>query len=132
MKKFFLALSFLMVLSLVLAACGGGASTSNSVKVTMTDFAFNPNTINVPAGKEVDITLTNNGTVDHDFTVMSKPVSGTFSDADKANVIWQKTVAAGKTETDKFTAPAQAGEYQIVCAVPGHVEAGMVAKLVVQ
>ena len=52
MKKFFLALGILMVLSLVLAACGGAASSSNSVKVTMTDFAFDPATINVSAGKE--------------------------------------------------------------------------------
>ena len=134
MKKFFLFLGVLMILSMVLVACGGSSSggTSNTVKVTLTDFAFNPNTITVSAGKEVNITLVNNGSVDHNFVVMNKPVSNTFTDADKANIFWQGDVAAGKTVTLKFTAPAQAGEYQVVCAVPGHFEAGMVAKLVVQ
>jgi plastocyanin len=130
MKKIFVVLGLLMALSMVLAACGGtSAATGNTVKVTMTDFSFDPATITVSAGKEVNITLVNNGNVDHNFVVMSKPVNGTFTDADKANVVWQKDVAAGKTVTDKFTAPAE-GEYQVVCAIAGHVESGMVAKLV--
>jgi plastocyanin len=131
MKKFLVVLGLLMALSMALAACGGSsAATSNTAKVTMTDFAFDPATITVSAGKEVNITLVNDGNVDHNFVVMSKPVSDTFTDADKANVVWQKDVAKGQTVTDKFTAPAE-GEYQVVCAIPGHVESGMVAKLVV-
>ena len=130
MKKFFVVLGLLMVLSMALVACGGSsAATGNTVKVTLSDFAFDPSTISVSAGQVVNITLTNTGNVDHNFVVLSKPVNGSFTDADKANIIWQKDVAKGQTVTDKFTAPA-AGEYQVVCAVPGHIESGMVAKLV--
>jgi uncharacterized cupredoxin-like copper-binding protein len=102
------------------------------VKVTLTDFAFDPATITVSAGKEVNITLVNNGSVDHDFVVMNKAVNDTFTDADKADIFWQAEVAAGKTVSDKFTAPATAGEYQIICSIPGHFEAGMVGKLVIK
>jgi plastocyanin len=134
MKKFFLFLGVLMVLSMVLVACGGSSSggTSTTVKVTMTDFAYDPNTITVSAGKDVNITLVNNGSVAHNFVVMNKPVTGSFTDADKANVFWQKDVPAGQTVTDKFTAPTTPGNYQVVCAVAGHFEAGMVATLVVK
>ena len=131
MKKLLAVLGLLMILSMVLVACGGSSgATGNTVKVTLTDFAFDPSTITVSAGKEVNITLVNNGAVDHDFVVMSKPVNGSFTDADKANVIWKKDVAKGQTVTDKFTAPAE-GEYQVICTVEGHLESGMVAKLIV-
>ena len=134
MKKiagFFMAIAF----SLILAACsGGGSEVSTSISVTMTDFQYIPNSFTVPAGQEIDFTATNNGGVEHSFVIMNlgKDITTGFTNADLANVYWEETaIPVGQSVTDTFTAPSEPGTYQIVCAVPGHLEAGMIAKLMV-
>lgn len=118
-----------------LAACStGGEIASTNINVTMTDFQFTPNTFTVPAGEQIQFKATNNGAVDHSFVIMKLglEVTSAFSDQDQANVYWKEaTIPAGQSVADTFTAPADAGTYQIVCAIPGHVEAGMIAKLIV-
>ena len=102
----------------------------------MTDFAFVPNTLTVPSGQEITIRVTNNGAVAHDFVIMKLGHELTSHDhvgADThANAYWeQEELAAGEARTSTFAAPAEPGEYQIICGVAGHLEAGMVGKLVV-
>jgi uncharacterized cupredoxin-like copper-binding protein len=100
----------------------------------MTDFAFSPNAFTVPAGAEIAVELANNGAVTHSFLLMKagQAVQGHFSDTDKANVYWAvPAVPPGESVKTTFTSPAEPGQYQIVCGVAGHFEAGMVAKLVV-
>ncbi len=135
MKKSNLAIVFVLALSLVLAACSSGGSSSGgstSIDVKMTDFKFTPDTWTVPAGKEVTLNISNTGAVTHDWALMLKPVEGSFSSANEGDIVAQFKLEAGKSEAVKFTAPATAGEYQVICAVPGHLEAGMVGKLIVQ
>ncbi len=136
MKKL-IVVTLAVSLSLILAACSSGGSTSpsTSINVTLTDFAFTPNTFTVPAGAQISLTAANNGAGQHSFVIMKlgDDVTGHFTDADKANIYWEKDqIPAGQTVTDTFTAPSAPGTYQIVCAVPGHFEAGMVAKLIVK
>jgi len=38
----------------------------------------------------------------------------------------------GASATVVFAAPTKPGEYEVVCGVAGHMEAGMTAKLIVQ
>jgi uncharacterized cupredoxin-like copper-binding protein len=134
MKKTAVLLGVILALSLVLSACGGGsASSGSSISATMTEFKFDPAAWSVSAGQQVTLKLTNSGSVEHSWVLMSKPVSGTsFTDADKANILFSKTVAAGQSATVNFTAPSTAGDYQVLCDIPGHLEAGMVAKLTVK
>ncbi len=136
MRKSFIV-TLAVSLSLILAACarGGSGTPSTSINLTLTDFAFTPNTFTVPAGAQISLTAVNNGAGEHSFVIMKlgDDVTGHFTDADKANVYWEKDhIPAGQTVTDTFTAPSTPGTYQIVCAVPGHFEAGMVAKLIVK
>lgn len=134
MKKYVV---FLILLSsaIVLAACGGGGgAASTTINVTLTDFQFTPNSFTVPAGKEITLNATNNGAVDHSFVIMKlgHDLTSSFTDADQPNVYWEETaIPVGQTVSYTFTAPNEPGTYQIVCAVQGHFEAGMVAKLVV-
>jgi len=134
MKKFVILLGLVLVIPLVLAACGGGgASGGTTIKTVMTDFKFDPAESSVPAGQSVTLDLTNNGSVEHSWAVMSKPVTGpSFTDADKANVLFTKVLPAGGAEKTTFTSPTSPGEYQVICDIPGHYEAGMVGKLTVQ
>ena len=102
----------------------------------MTDFAFAPNTLTVPSGQMITIRVTNNGAVAHDLMIMKlgqELTSHDHVDAEThARAYWeQEQLAAGETRTATFTAPAEPGEYQMICGVAGHLEAGMVGKLVV-
>lgn len=130
MKRFAILTGAILALSLVLAACGG--SSGNTISTTMTEFKFTPNTWTVSAGQQVTLNLTNSGTVEHSWVLMSKPVTGSFSNADKANIIFSKTVPAGQSASATFTAPSTAGSYQVLCDVPGHFEAGMSGTLTVK
>jgi len=134
MKKSTPVIVLLLALSFILAACGAGGSSgsSKSIDAKMSDFKFTPDTWTVPAGQEITLNLTNDGAVTHDWSLVLVPAGQTLTDADKSNSVAEFTLEPGKTEVVSFTAPADPGEYQVICAIPGHTEAGMVGKLIVQ
>jgi uncharacterized cupredoxin-like copper-binding protein len=130
MKK--VLLFWIVVTSLVLSACGGGSSRpTTKINLTMTDFQFQPNAFTVPAGQEISLNASNSGAVVHSFVIMKQGQSaGTeFNDEDQPNVYWQVEIQPGGSTETSFTAPQEPGEYEVVCHVPGHVQAGMVGKL---
>jgi uncharacterized cupredoxin-like copper-binding protein len=128
MKKI-LPLTFILF-ALVLSACGP-SKPSTKINVDMTDFAFTPNQFTIPAGQEITLQVTHNGSVTHDFIIMKygAEVGGHFNEEDQPNTYWQIEVQPGESKTFTFTAPGQTGTYQIVCGMAGHVEAGMVGEL---
>ena len=116
-----------LAVGLVLAACGGGSSggspgggtaAGTEVKVGLSDFAYSPKTVEVPADKVFTLVVTNTGSVEHDFNV----------DALKINVVVPPN---GKPKTQEI-GPLKAGTYELYCAVAGHKQAGMIGKLVVK
>jgi uncharacterized cupredoxin-like copper-binding protein len=122
----------IIVLALALSAC---AKSGPSLKInfTMTDFAFNPNEFTIPAGKDITLNVTHNGTMEHSFIVMKYGTDAgeMFDEADKVNVYWEVDLQPGDSETVLFTAPDQPGTYQIICGMAGHLQSGMVGKLIV-
>jgi uncharacterized cupredoxin-like copper-binding protein len=118
----------------VLAACGGTATPAPiNLTVDMQEFSFNPSTYRVPAGAEVTLTLTNSGALEHEWVVMNlgAQASEPFDENDEANIYWEEELDAGQSGTFTFTAPNEPGEYQVVCGIAGHLEAGMVGSLTV-
>ncbi len=113
LRPFVLAAAVALVLVAVLsAACGGGAA-----RITVEakdDLKFTPDTITVKAGQPVDLTLVNNGTLDHTFTIPDLSI--------------EVIMRAGETNRITFTAP-KPGEYRIICGI--HFDK-MQAKLIVQ
>lgn len=140
MKTRIPVLSTLIIAAAMLAtACGGAAELPQTgapvdMTVDMVEFMFNPATVTVPAGAEVNITLVNSGTLEHEWVVMNLGASATepFDEEDEANIYWEEEVGPGDTSTQTFTAPTQPGEYQIVCGIAGHLEAGMTGALIVE
>jgi uncharacterized cupredoxin-like copper-binding protein len=133
MKKILFVVCMVLI-SLLLASCGGkAASPSTKIDVTMTDFQFQPNAFTVPAGKEITVNAANSGGVVHSFVIMKQGQSaGTeFTDADQPNVYWSTEIQPGGSTNTTFTAPDAPGDYEVVCHVPGHLQAGMVGKLTV-
>jgi plastocyanin len=128
-KQWLTLLSVAIVAMLVLAACGSGDDDDDDASgdsgelsgtpVAMQDaMRFDPDTLTVKAGSEVEIALTNEGAIEHNMTI---------EDADV-----DQDLDGGESTSFTFTAPDAPGEYQIHCNVPGHEAAGMVATLIVE
>ncbi len=124
MKKLSILISLGLALIVILSACGASGGQT-SYKMTMVDFGFQPMEFTAPANKSITITIVNNGSVEHDWVLVSKTVTPPYGDKDKSNVLAQKTVSAGQTATLTFTTPATPGDYEIICSVAGHLESGM-------
>ena len=121
-----------VLLSLLLGSCGGGGASSK-INVTMTDFQFQPSQFTVPAGQKIEFSASNNGAVVHNFVIMKKGTSAGpfFDDEDVPNVFWQVELQPGGSVDTSFTAPAEPGDYEVVCKTEGHIASGMTAKLTV-
>ncbi len=72
-------------LVLLLAACGGsdggdgggggGGGGAGGLTLTIKDFAFQPNTLSAPGGQQATVTITNEDSVTHSFTLDDGGVS---------------------------------------------------------
>ncbi len=105
----------------MLAGCGGGgggaAQPAGSIKVTMTEYSFNPSTIGVPSGKVVFF-LVNAGSISHDMVIRDA------SSGQKVSGATSELVSAG--DSFVFTVSnLPAGSYTFFCDQPGHEASGM-------
>ena len=110
----------------LLAGCGGsGGSGGNSqpagsIKVTMTEFKFDPSTISAHSGKVV-FWLVNAGTTQHDMGIR---------DGSGNRVAISDLVSAG--DTFEFDVNSiSAGTYTFYCSQPGHESSGMKGTLTI-
>lgn len=132
MKRTTVLLSMIIVLSLVLTACGA-SGPSTTIDVEFTDFHFTPDVFSIPAGSEITLNATNAGAVIHEFVIMKlgQTIGDDFGDEDEANIYWEVEAEPGESKSVTFTAPTEPGEYQVVCGTEGHFVAGMVGSLTV-
>ena len=116
------ALALLAVM--LLAGCGGSSPSqpSGSVKVTMTEYKFDPSTINASSGKVVFF-LVNAGTTSHDLIIRD-------SSGNRVSGAASELVSAG--DSFVFTVSnIAAGSYTFFCDQPGHEASGMKGTLTV-
>jgi len=132
MKKIVFLPLVMIVLSLILLACGGGGGEPvTTLNVDMTEHTFTPNEFTVPIGAEITINLNNIGKQPHEFRIL---VLGAKADESvdkhgKSTRYWSNVALAGENKSFRFTAPSEPGRYVIVCSAVGHAEAGMVGTL---
>lgn len=131
-KKIMPLIALLSLLLIALTACSSGPETT-SISVDMADFTFDPANVTVPAGSEVELNLSNSGTLEHEWVIMmfGQEATAPFDDADEAAMYFEAELQPGSEASFTFTAPEEPGEYQLVCGTPGHLEAGMVGTLTV-
>lgn len=131
MKRLLLVLTILA--SLVVACGAKAAKPSTNLSIELSDFKFTPDKFAIPAGQQITLNLTNKGAVQHEFVIIKKgeQVTVPFDNDDEDKVYWEHEVEAGETGTVTFTAPSEPGEYEIICGIEGHLEAGMKATLTV-
>ena len=75
-----------------------GGGTTQTVEVTASDFKFDPTSLSVDPGAEVEVTLTNDGDTAHTFTVSDMDLeikadpgasaTGTFTAPDSGTLDW--------------------------------------------
>ena len=114
-----------------LAACGGdNAPTATPTAtptlatggpvlltpVTLSNYAFNPDRLSFEVGDTVDFTMISADKT-HTFTVQALGIN------------W--VVAGGQTVNQEFTF-TEAGEFRLVCVIPGDEALGMVGTIVVE
>ena len=122
------------LLGVLLSACGGATGkASTDIKVSMTEFMFQPSQFVVPAGKEINLEATNNGAIVHNFIIMKLGTQASlpFDANDEPNVYWRVALNPGESTKMTFSSPSEAGDYQVLCSTPGHAEAGMIGNLTV-
>ena len=148
----------LAVAALLVAACGdddggdeGGGGDEGTLSVNTIDFAFDPATYNISAGEETTVQVVNEAAdvptpeKTHTWVVMKPGVSvedyinsyphpGLIPGTDNSSEdVLAKASATGGTEGTPVTFTIQeAGTYQVICDIPGHLEDGMEAELVVE
>jgi uncharacterized cupredoxin-like copper-binding protein len=109
-----------VVAAVTLAACGGGAGTEGAsgdgLTVVATEYEFEPADVTIPADTPTEVTVDNQGIIEHDWTV------------DELEVLIHAD--PGESATDSVTAAA--GTYDIYCSIPGHRELGMEGVLTVE
>ena len=101
---------------------GTTTASTNSITISSGDsgveFAFSPELIDVAAGESVEVVFDNNGTIAHDFGIPELD----FAIA---------STEAGQSGSGTLVVPSTPGTYDFICSIPGHKEAGMVGKIVV-
>ena len=126
------ALVSLVLAAFVVASCGSGGDSnggdrpaSTELTTSIVEYQFTPDTWKVPAGEQITITITNDGALQHEWVLLQDGVRiSTEAEFEEGFVNVEQEVAPGETQTLTFEAPP-AGTYQVICAIPGHFDAGL-------
>jgi plastocyanin len=113
----------LLAALLLTASCGGTPTVrakSGSVTVTLDDYLIRPQSLRVPKGEPLTVTVLNHGRLGHTFRIRSA----------NHDVLKLTTIApGGKSTSHPFKLAA--GKYTMYCALSNHEELGMSGTLVV-
>lgn len=142
--RFVLAVATLVTAVLV-AACGGG-DEAQDVSVSLKEWSVTPSLAQVTDGK-VKFTVTNDGTIPHEFVVIKSdlppnglPVSDGKVIEDEVNLVDEIEAFAAKS-TESITLDLSPGKYLLICnvteQVPGqpvtsHYQNGMTVLFLVE
>ncbi len=109
-KSMLFSLLFVIGLTLGLAACGGEKLPTQQLAIQGLDIKFNLEMLSAKAGQPIELTYENKGSIDHAFRI--------------DGVAKEMKIRPGEIHVFRFTIK-QPGDYEFVCAIPGHEMAGM-------
>ena len=135
-EKFF----SLLVVTLLLTACGGTTQPATEITLDAKEFSYSPLSVTVPVGEPVMLTMKNSGAVEHDFVIEKIQASVDMvqdsgsethhAHGSEKNYDLHFSAQPGETSVIQFTV-SEPGTYSFFCSVVGHKEAGMVGELIV-
>ncbi|MCB0010600.1 MAG: cupredoxin domain-containing protein [Anaerolineales bacterium] len=115
----------------LLVACSGNDPIVVEM-VAVDSFAFQPDTLTLPANTSVEISLGNTGSLQHNWVLLTADHDILRASRDDAlNGAASPDLAGGESATFQITTPADPGDYLYVCTIPGHAVAGMVGNLTI-
>lgn len=140
------------VFAVGMVACGGGddggaedtdtggggseSSASTEVAVALGEFSIVPNPTSAAAG-EVVFNVTNNGAIPHEFVVIkgsdaaALPTAATGADLSGSEEVGRiDQFNSGEEKT--LTVDLEAGDYILICNIPGHFAGGMHTEFTVE
>jgi uncharacterized cupredoxin-like copper-binding protein len=116
---------------------GADWSKTETVTVTMTEYAFSPSPIALKSGVPTKLVLHNGGKEPHYFvaekffrTIATRKIQGSDGE-EKAPYFTAVEVYPGKT-LEWFLVPTEKGTFDVICTVKGHAEHGMKAMIEVR
>ncbi len=113
----------LAIAALLVAGCGDAGPSvrtrSTSFTVTLDDYLIRPQTLRVPKGKRLTVTVANRGRLGHTFRIRSA----------NHNVLRFTTIQPGERASRSFELGA--GTYTMFCVLGNHEELGMRGTLTV-
>lgn len=119
------------------AAPGGSGDDERTIEIVMTDFAFDPEQLEVSAGETVRFVVFNEGAVDHEFRLsnshrIEEHMASGHGDHDEEGGHHSEEgdvyieLEPGEQGELTFTFPEDTTLYtETACLLPGHYEAGM-------
>jgi uncharacterized cupredoxin-like copper-binding protein len=114
---------------------------ARTVKVTMVEqgkkMLFEPPTIEVRRGEQIRFVLTNEGIYDHEFILATQKENRKHAEEMKKFPEMEHDDPNGKRLSPFVTADivwkfTKRGEFEYACLIPGHLEAGMLGKVIVK
>jgi uncharacterized cupredoxin-like copper-binding protein len=131
----------LMVLATACSAASPSASTpsasTDAIAATLKEYSIELSPATAAAGS-VTFTVTNAGTMVHEFVVLKTDVQAADLPVTNGAVTEDDYTSMGEVAdlepaaSGTLTATLAAGHYAIICNLPGHVSQGMVVDLTVQ
>jgi plastocyanin len=103
---------------------------AETVRVTLTNFKFAPQTLTLTAGRPYRIEIVNQANGGHNFAAPEFFAAARLASADAEEVAGGAIELAGGQTRSVSLVPA-AGEYKLVCTHTGHAVLGMTGKIVV-
>jgi plastocyanin len=111
----------LLLCAVLISACGSSDAAvrerSGRFSVTLDDYLIRPQTIQVPRGGKLTVTVTNRGRLGHTFRIRAKT----------RNVLAFTTLEPGETKSRSFRLGK--GTYTMYCVLANHEELGMYGTL---
>ena len=98
---------------LIVEGAGGAADAAASVDVSLTEFALDPNALDLGAG-EITFNGSNDGAIPHALVIEGEGIR-----------VGTPDTSYGSGQSQSFTVDLAPGTYEIYCPVPGHKDAGM-------
>ena len=133
----FKAVPVALFLTVATAGCGGDSNdganaTSNNITGTLHEWVVEVDATTAAAG-DVTFTMTNEGTIGHEFLVVKTdipvgeiPLDGDhFAEPTDGIEVINEIGEFAKGTTESLTVNLTPGTYQLVCNLPAHYKAGM-------
>ncbi len=105
------------------------AADAETIAITLDNFSFGPQDLQLEAGKSYTLEFTNVG-FPHDFTAAEFFAAAEIAPEDAGKVMDGAVDVAPETTVTIHLVPA-AGSYDILCGKPGHADLGMTGTITV-